>query len=129
MAKRQTLVAWVDAELRARNSTEALLRAFGYAVEVYETGEQFILAARRSKAACLVVDVRLGDLSGVELSRHLVAGGISLPTIFLSASKDELLRRQAAELGSVAFIEKPFSAAVLIEAVVAATGSSPEAGR
>jgi FixJ family two-component response regulator len=126
MARRETVVAVIDADVEAHKATEALLRAFGYVVEVYQTAEQFVLATPRTKAACLVIDVRLGDLSGVELSRHLLSGGFRLPTIFVSGSKDELLRRQANELGCVAYIERPFPAHALIEAVVAATGRNAE---
>jgi FixJ family two-component response regulator len=74
-------------------------------------------------AACLVVDVQLGDSSGIELGRSLSTMGCATPIIFITASQEELHRRQAMALGCVAFLLKPFSADRLIEAIKRAVGS------
>ena len=77
-----------------------------------------------NEPSCVVMDVQLSDLSGIELARHLLASGLKLPTVFIG-SKEQGWRRQALEVGCVAFVERPFPARVLVEAVVTATGSNP----
>lgn len=103
----------------------ALLSAFAFRTEIYASAEEFILAAQKSEATCLLLDVQLGDITGIELTRHLLAGGVQIPTVYVSCSKDQAVRRHAMELGCVAFLEKPFAAHQLIEAVVTAAGSNP----
>jgi FixJ family two-component response regulator len=125
MKMRQPLVAIVEDDLGARSALVTLLRAYGYRVEAYESAEEFLAAKRAEQPACLVLDVNLADISGIELSRHLLANGRKVPTIFVTGLKDERSRRQALELGCVAFIGKPYTAEVLIEAVATATGPDP----
>jgi FixJ family two-component response regulator len=90
---------------------------------LFASAEEFLGAAATSEAACLVVDIQLGGISGVELGRQLSASGFTFPIIFMTGSRDELHRRQAMELGCAAFLLKPFSADRLIEAVAKAIGS------
>ncbi len=104
---------------------EGLLRAYGFRVELYATAQQFLDAVKDTPPSCVVMDVQLPDLSGIELARRLLASRLRLPIVFLTRSKDQAWRRQAVEVGCVAFVERPFSAQVLIEAVVTATGSNP----
>ena len=125
MRKRQPVVAVVDDDLGMRKSFDALLTAFGYRVELYKNAEEFFAAKPAEKPACLVLDVFLSDITGIELSRQMLAAGIKVPTVFVSASKDQMSRRQAVELGCVAFLEKPFAPRLLIEAVATATGPDP----
>jgi len=96
----------------------ALLSAFGYVPYTFNSAEAFLSVAATSKAKCLVVDVQLGDISGVELARQLADAGFRFPVIFMSALDDELILRQAEQLGCVAYLRKPFGADMLIEAIV-----------
>jgi FixJ family two-component response regulator len=75
-----------------------------------------------SKAKCLIVDVQLGDISGVELARELADAGFTFPIIFMTSADDEANRSRAEQLGCVAYLRKPFSAGLLIEAIVRAIG-------
>jgi FixJ family two-component response regulator len=78
--------------------------------------------AAASKTKCLVVDVQLGDISGVELARELADAGFTFPIIFMTAVDDEAIRSQAEQLGCVAYLRKPFSANLLIETIGRAIG-------
>ena len=124
MHKRQPLVAVVDDDACLRKSIATLLKAYSYRVELYESAKQFLATKSVERPACLILDVYLGSTTGIELSQHLVARGIKVPTIFVSGSRDQRSRRQALELGCVAFVEKPFVASVLIEAVATAIAAS-----
>jgi FixJ family two-component response regulator len=100
----------------------ALLSAFGYVTYAFSSAEAFLSGAATSKASCLVVDVQLGDISGVELARQLADAGFKFPIIFMTALDDEVILRQAEQLGCVAYLRKPFNEDLLIEAIVRAIG-------
>jgi len=125
MQKRQPLVAVIDDDLGVRKSLEVLLKAFDYRVILYESAEQLLSAKVAETPACLIVDINLPDITGIELARQLLAAGLRWPMIFISGSTDPSWRRQAIELGCVACIDKPFSPRVLIEALATATGPNP----
>ena len=116
------VIAIVDDDARIRHALEALLTSWGYRVELYDSAEEFIRAAISSAAACLLVDIQLGDISGVELGRHLSASGFIFPIIFMTGSQDELTRRQATDLGCAAYLLKPLKSAELKEAINLAIG-------
>ncbi len=101
-----------------------LLSAFGYITYTFNSAEAFLNVAATSKAKCLVVDVQLGDISGVELGRQLAEAKFTFPIIFMTALDDEVISRQAEQLGCVAYLRKPFGTDVLIEAIVKAIGHS-----
>jgi FixJ family two-component response regulator len=118
------IIAIVDDDAGIRDALEQLLTARGYCVELYSCGEEFIRAATFSAATCLLVDIQLGDISGVELGRHLAASGFMFPIIFMTGSQDELTRTQAVKFGCVAYLQKPLKAAELNEAISLAIGKS-----
>jgi FixJ family two-component response regulator len=119
----QKVIAVIDDDLGILESLELVLSSCGYHTELFASAEEFFYAAPTLEAACLVVDIELGDISGVELVRALCTEGFTLPVIFITGSHDELHRRQAMELGCAAFLLKPFSAERLIETVREAIGS------
>ena len=99
-----------------------LLSAFGYVTYTFNSAEAFLSVAATSKAKCLVVDVELGDISGVELARQLADANFKFPIIFTTSLDDEENLRQAEQLGCVAYLRKPLGADLLIEAIVRAIG-------
>ena len=101
---------------------ERLLASLGYKTEAYASATEFIDAVMTSEAACVVSDVHLGDTTGVEMARHLSALGFTLPTIFMTASQDPALRKQAMDLGCIAYLQKPFPKDQLAQALVKAIG-------
>jgi FixJ family two-component response regulator len=117
MPSLQNIVAIVDDDPEVRNGLEQLFSSLGYRTELYASAEAFITATSETEASCLVVDVHLGDISGIELGRHLLVSGFAFPTIFMTGSRDETLRKQAMDLGAVAYFHKPFPIDSLIEAV------------
>jgi FixJ family two-component response regulator len=119
----QKVIVVIDDDLDILHSLELMLSLCGYHTKLFASAEEFLSAAATLEAACLVVDVQLGDISGIELVRHLYAQGCALPVIFITGSRDELHQRQAIELGCAAFLLKPFSAERLIETVRKAIGS------
>jgi FixJ family two-component response regulator len=118
------IVAIVDDDPGMRRALRTVLSAFGYAVYTFDSADSFLSTAATSKAGCLVVDVQLGDSSGIELGRQLAAAGFSFPMIFMTSLENELIRKQATQLGCVAYLQKPFSSDVLIEAIVRGTERS-----
>ena len=119
----QKLIAVIDDDLEILQSLESLLSSCGYHAKLFASAEDLLSVAPNLKAACFIVDIHLGEISGVEMVRALCAQGFASPVIFITGSRDELHRRQAIELGCAAFFLKPFSPERLIEAVAKAVGS------
>ena len=95
-----------------------LLSAFGYDTELYASAKEFLDAAMTTEAICLIVDIELGESCGIEFAQHLANAGFTMPIIFMTADDNESVKRRAMEIGCIAFLRKPFSADVLIEALV-----------
>ena len=100
MAAQENVIAVVDDSDIVRDALDQLLASYGYRTELYASAKEFIQAATATRAACLVVDVKLGDTSGPELLRDLAARGLQFPAILMSGSGDATLaasrRRSAA---------------------------------
>jgi FixJ family two-component response regulator len=99
-----------------------MLSSWGYLTELYASAEEFLSAVAISEAACVVIDIDLGDLSGVDLAIRLAAMGLKLPIIFVTESQDEQHRQRAMDFGCAAFLIKPFPADRLSEAIRIALG-------
>jgi FixJ family two-component response regulator len=124
MALPGKVIAIIDDHVAIREAMAALVGSLGYRTEIYTSGEEFIEAAMKSEASCLLVDIELGDITGVELVRHLSELGLTFPVIFMTGSQDATVRRQATEFGCVAYLLKPFPANHLVEALDEAIGSA-----
>ena len=120
MATPRNIVAIVDDDPEIREALESMLSSFGYRTELYASAEEFLRAAPTTEAACLVVDIQLGDISGIELGRQLSVTGFEFPIIFVTGSVEETHRQQAMGLGCVAYLQKPFPAKQLFEVIVRA---------
>ena len=128
MRTRRHVIAVLDDDPVVRQAVGGLLSASGYGTELYASADQFLSVAK-SEATCLVVDIELGDISGIELGRHLAAMGYKFPIVFMTASDDELLREQALELGCVAYLYKSRLREHLLDAVAKATASTGRANQ
>ena len=117
-----SVVAVIDDDSAVRTAIAALVASKGYLVEVYASAEEFIANVARSEAACLVVDVQLGDLSGIELGRHLASLGYTFPMIFVTGADDHCLQTQAMALGCIAYLRKPIVSDRLLGAIAEAVG-------
>ena len=112
------LVAVVDDDVSVRKSLNRLIRSVRLDVEVFASAEEFLKSAPALKPDCLVLDVSLPGMSGIELHRHLLATRSNVPIIFITAhASDERARLEAASDWTVAYFIKPFSADELLDAV------------
>jgi len=114
------LVAIVDDDDAVRCTLKELLRSAGYASQTFESAEAFLGSGHQQETACLITDIRMPGMSGLELQARLNAERCRIPTIFITAHGDEQMRFQALRAGAVEFLPKPFDDDVLIESVRAA---------
>jgi FixJ family two-component response regulator len=117
MSARENVIAVVDDSDIVRDALDQFLASCGYRTELYASAEEFLQSATVTLAACLVVDVDLGDLSGPELLCTLAARGLHFPVILMSGSGDTTLDNRAVELGCLKFLRKPFAPTHLLEAI------------
>ncbi len=122
----ERLVAVVDDDISVRESLESLIRSVGMQVKVFASAEEFLTAAHPRNADCLVLDVRLPGMSGLELHHHLLAHDRKLPVIFITAhASDDRARLEARSDWTVAYLTKPFGEDELLDAVDAALKWKP----
>jgi FixJ family two-component response regulator len=117
------LVAIVDDDDLMRSSTEGLLKAAGLAARAFASAEEFLNSGQQHHIACLITDIRMPGMSGLELQARLNAEGCKFPIIFITAHDDAKFRTQALRAGAVEFLAKPFDDEALIESVKAALES------
>jgi FixJ family two-component response regulator len=111
------LVLVVDDDRSMLRAVERLLTVRGYAVEAFSTVNSFMRSDKLVGAACLVLDINLNGISGIELKRKLTRSGTVPPTIFITAQQDDDTRRAASDAGCVAYIVKPFASQDLVNAI------------
>jgi FixJ family two-component response regulator len=117
MVPETQIVAVVEDDISMMTGIERLLWANGFGTETYASAEAYLDGAAASKATCLVVDIHLGGISGIELRRRLAASGSRHAVIFMTAVDSENTRRDAMAAGCVAYLPKPFPANLLIDAL------------
>jgi FixJ family two-component response regulator len=111
------VVATVDDDRRVRESVQSILESAGYDAITFESGETFLESGALSRVACVVADVRLPGIDGLELQRRVRRDRPSVPMIFITAHDDDDIRRRALRDGAVAFLVKPFDGGELLEHV------------
>ena len=107
----------VDDNRAILSSVQRLLKAHGFDAQTFDSAEAFRALPDPGRGLCLVLDVDLNGSSGIELSRQLVASGRSLPIIFMTANDTVLARKNAMDVGCLAFLTKPFSSQSLLKAI------------
>ena len=118
MAKRDGEAVFViDDDLGIREAIAGLLRSVGLTAYSFETPQQFIRSPERHRPGCLVLDVRLPGISGLDFQRQLVADGVCLPIVFISGHGDIPMSVRAMKAGAVDFLTKPFHDQDLIDAI------------
>jgi FixJ family two-component response regulator len=111
---KQSLVSVVDDDPAFRSSMRRLLKSLGYAVEEFPSAADFLSSAQLGTTSCLVADVQMPDMTGIDLYRHLVDSGRAIPTILITAYPDDRVRRRSRRLGITCYLPKPLDEAVLI---------------
>jgi FixJ family two-component response regulator len=113
-------VAIVDDDDLMRNALHGLLKAAGLPARAFASAEEFLRSGEQHHTACLIADIRMPGMSGLDLQASLNAAQIRIPTIFMTAHGDERMRMQALRAGAVEFLAKPFDDDILLESVRAA---------
>jgi FixJ family two-component response regulator len=114
------LVAIVDDDDAVRDSLHGLLRSAGLCSQTYESAEAFLGSGHQRETGCLITDIRMPGMSGLQLQARLNAECCRIPTIFITAHGDEEMRFRALRAGAVEFLLKPFDDEALVESVRAA---------
>jgi FixJ family two-component response regulator len=107
---RPTLISIVDDDECVRDAMGALVRSLGYISAIYSSAEDFLDSNRITETSCLITDLHMPGLTGIELHRRLLADGFAVPTVFITGLPDETTRTQVLAAGAVAFLSKPVGA-------------------
>lgn len=117
------LVAIVDDDDLMRTAVQGLLKSVGWQARTFASAEEFLQSGQHRQTACLIADIRMPGMSGLELQSRLNAEHCRIPTIFITAHGDAKMRMQALRAGAVEFLAKPFDDEALLESVRAALES------
>ena len=117
------MVAVVDDDDLMRGALLGLLKSAGLLARAYASADEFLTSGDQHDTACLITDIRMPGMSGLELQAQLNAGHCRIPTIFITAHGDAKMRMQAMRAGAVEFLAKPFDDEALLESVRAALES------
>jgi FixJ family two-component response regulator len=120
---RPALIAVVDDDASIRAATDSLLRSRGYAVSTFPSVGDFLQSAELNGTSCVITDVRMPVMGGIELQATLRAQGCTVPFIFITAFPESVVRTQAMNGGATCFLTKPFDAPTLINYVEIALGT------
>ncbi len=123
MQRKSDLVAIVDDDDLMRSALQGLLKAVGLPSRAFASAEEFLNSGQQHQTACLIADIRMAGISGLELQARLNAEHCRIPTIFITAHGDAQMRMQALRAGAVEFLAKPFDDEALVESVRAALES------
>ena len=127
MTGNQSIVMIVDDDDSIRKAVRRLMKAYGFAVETFGSAEEYLDSDRLDKTSCLILDVHMPGMNGLELQKRLVASGCVIPIIFITAFTDENARAQAMRAGAVDYLAKPFSDEELLKCIhVALQSAGPE---
>jgi FixJ family two-component response regulator len=124
------MIAVVDDDEAVRTSTANLIRALGFGADLFASGEELFRSHRIDDTCCVITDLQMPGMTGLELQRLLLASHRTVPIIFITAYPEERTRREAVAAGAVGFFSKPFDGAALIgcieKAVNASRGNKPQ---
>jgi FixJ family two-component response regulator len=115
--KKKKMVALVEDDDSYRVAVQRLLKSAGFSVQLFASAEDFLRSGRQHETGCLITDIRMPGMSGLDLQAKLNADHCLIPTIFVTAHGDEDMRLQAMRGGAVKFMVKPFDGAILLESV------------
>ena len=113
----RNLVSVVDDDESIRRTTTLLIESFGFRAAAFETAEDFLKSGQLHDASCLIVDVQMPGMNGLQLQSHLAAADCGIPIIFMTAYDDKESRRRAMQSGAAAFLGKPFSDEQLLQTI------------
>jgi len=113
----RNLISIIDDDESVRRSTTLLIESFGYRAVACESAETFLSSGHLNDTSCLIVDVRLPGMNGLQLQSQLAAAGCRIPIIFITSYANKASRQQAMQAGAVAFLGKPFVDEKLLQTI------------
>ena len=129
VAKIKPLISVVDDDQSMREALRGLMKSLGYRAEVFASAEEFLSSCQVPRTSCLIADVQMPGMTGLELHRHVATSGKTIPTILITAYPDDRMRERALEDGVVGYLSKPFNENDLLAFIRSsheAATSSPE---
>ena len=123
------LISVVDDDASVRRTTKLLIESFGFQAAVFESAETFLKSGRLHDTSCLIVDVQMPGMNGLQLQNHLAKAGCNIPIVFITAFDDKESRGRAMRAGAVAFLGKPFSDEQLLQTIRSALPDAGSAAR
>jgi len=116
-AAENPLVSIVDDDVSTRTSAQRLISLFGFRAEVFASAQEFLQSGRVRETGCLILDMRMPEMDGLELQDLLISNNYRIPIIFVTAHAGDHQQRRATKAGAVAFLRKPVSEQALISAI------------
>jgi FixJ family two-component response regulator len=113
----RNLISVVDDDESIRRTTTLLIESFGFRAAAFESAEGFLKSGQLHDTSCLIVDVQMPGMNGLQLQSHLAAAGCGIPIIFITAYDDKESHGRAMQAGAVAFLGKPFSDEQLLQTI------------
>jgi FixJ family two-component response regulator len=115
-----SVISVIDDDASVRAATNNLLSSHGYMVRTFASAEDFLQSAQPDDSSCVVADVQMPGMSGLDLLKHVRTRGNDVPFVFITAFPDESVRARALKVGAICFLAKPFAGPVLIGCIEAA---------
>jgi FixJ family two-component response regulator len=116
------IVSIIDDDVSVRDATNGLVRSLGYTARSFASADEFLRSDSANDTSCVIADVQMPGMSGIELQSVLIARGRRVPIIFITAFPDEGSRARALDAGAICFLTKPFKGATLISCLETALG-------
>lgn len=116
------IISIVDDDVSIRTATESLVRSLGFEAAAFDSAESFLESPRALDSACLITDVQMPGMDGLEMFRRLLAADHLIPTIFMTAFPKPGLVAQATAAGALAVLEKPFDGRLMVDFIFSAVG-------
>jgi len=116
----KNLISVVDDDASVLRTTTLLIQSLGFRAAGFQSAELFLKSGQLHETSCLIIDVQMPGMNGLQLQSHLAAAGYNIPIIFITAHDNKESRQQALQAGAVAFLGKPFSDELLLQIIRAA---------
>ncbi len=123
------LISIIDDDEAVRVATENLVRSLGFGANTFSSAEEFLKSSRLEETSCVITDVHMPGMTGVELQTRLLALGHDLPMIFITAFPEERTRERVHAAGAIGFLSKPFDGGAMIQCIDRALGRDIQATR
>jgi FixJ family two-component response regulator len=112
-----SVISVIDDDASVRTATNNLLSSHGYLIQTFVSADDFLQSDRLNDSACVIADVQMPAMSGLDLLTHMRVKGYTVPLIFITAFPDENVRARALKAGAIGFLAKPFAGPVLIDCI------------